>query len=75
MSPYHGLDDATRKMCSSVNESTWITSSSNHGKSDINSMRTSDFLDFVEAKSRSNSCKIKIHLLYFPPMICMVRMY
>jgi hypothetical protein len=75
MSPYHGLDDDTRKMCLSTNESTWITSSSNHGKSDINSTKTNDFLDLAEAKLRSNSCKMKIHLLYFPPMIRLVREY
>jgi hypothetical protein len=75
MSPYQGSDDKTRKMCSSANESTWIMSSSNRGKLDINSTKTSDFLDLAEAKSRSNSCKMKIHLLYFPPMIHLERTY
>jgi hypothetical protein len=75
MSPYQGLDDKKRKMCLFENESTWITSSSSHRKSDIKSVKTSDFLDFVEGKSRSNSCKMKIHLLYFPPMIRLVMTY
>jgi hypothetical protein len=48
MSPYQGPNDETRKICSYVNESTWITSSSDHGKSDINFAKTSDFLDFAE---------------------------
>jgi hypothetical protein len=50
MSPYQGSDDETRKICSSANESTWITSSSKYGKSDINSAKIEDFLDFTEAK-------------------------
>jgi hypothetical protein len=65
----------TRKMCSSADESTWITSLSNRGKLDINSAKTSDFLDLDEVKSRSNSCKMTNDLLYFPPMICLVRTY
>jgi hypothetical protein len=75
MSPYQRSDDEMRKMCSSTNKSIWITSSSNRGKSDINSAKTSDFLDLAEEKSISNSCKMTIHLLYFPPMIRLVRTY
>jgi hypothetical protein len=58
MSPFQGSDDEIRKMCFSANESTWITSSSKHGNLDINYVKTSDFLDFTEAKSRSDYCKI-----------------
>jgi len=72
MSPYKGSNDETRKMCLFAKKSTWIKSLSNYGKSDINSAKTSDFMDFVEEKSRLNSCKMIIHLLYFPPMICLV---
>jgi hypothetical protein len=75
MSLYQGSNDETRKMCSFANELTWITSSSNRGKSNINFAKTSDFLDLAEAKSRSNSCNMIIHLLYFPPMILLVRTY
>jgi hypothetical protein len=64
-----------KDVCSYENESTWITSSYNHGKLDINSTNTRDFLDFTEAKSRSKSCKMTIYLLYFLPMIRWVRMY
>jgi hypothetical protein len=53
----------------SANELTWKMSSSNRGKSDIKSAKTRDFLDLAEANSRSNSYKMTIHLLYFPPMI------
>jgi hypothetical protein len=42
MSPYQGLDDETRKICLYANESTWMTSSSNHGKLDSNFAKTSD---------------------------------
>jgi hypothetical protein len=45
-------------MCSFANESTWTMSSSNRGKSDINSAKTSDFLDLVEVNSRSISYKM-----------------
>jgi len=75
MSPYQGSEDETRKLCSSTNELTWITSSYNWGKSNINSKKTSNFLDFAKAKSRSHSCKMTIHLLNFPPVICLVRTY
>jgi hypothetical protein len=69
MSPYQGLEEYIRMMDSSENESSKISSLSSLGSSDINSTKTSDFLDFSDTKSKSNSCKITIHLLNFPPMI------
>ena len=44
------------------------------GSRHISSAKTSDFLDFAFSNSRSNSWRITIHLEYFPPSTCFVRM-
>jgi hypothetical protein len=75
MSPYQGFEDDIMKICLSANELTWITFSSSQRKSDINFAKNSVFLEFAEENSRSNSCKMTIHLLYFPPMIGRVKTY
>jgi hypothetical protein len=43
--------------------------------SEISFAKTNDFLDFVEMKSNSNSWRMTIHLLIFPPIIHCVNMY
>jgi hypothetical protein len=45
------------------------------GSSEISSAKTSDFLDFVETKSKSNSWRMTIHLLIFPLITHRVNMY
>jgi hypothetical protein len=55
ISPYQGSDEEMRNICSSGNESITASSSFSVGNSDISSMKTKDFLDLAEEKSKSNS--------------------
>jgi len=54
-SPYQGSDEEMMKMCSSGNESMTSPSSFSTRNSDINSTKTNNFLNFTEAKSKSDS--------------------
>ena len=74
ISPYHGSKVEIRKMCSSTNVSSQTSSSSSLGKLDISSTKINDFCNFAETNLRSNSYKMIIHLLYFSPIILLVRM-
>jgi hypothetical protein len=43
------------------------------GRSDINSAKTKDFFDLARSNSKSNFWTTTIHLEYFPPNNCQVR--
>ena len=45
------------------------------GREHIRSVKTSDLVDLAVVNSKSNSCRITIHLDYFPPSNCLERIY
>ena len=68
ISPYHGSLEDIRNKDSSTNVSLDVELLDDDGKSHSNSAKTRDFFDLDFMNSRSNSCKITIHLEYFPPI-------
>jgi hypothetical protein len=58
-----------------IGDSLGTTSPDLTGSSEISSAKTSDFLDFAEMKSKSNSWRMTIHLLIFLPITHHVNMY
>ena len=75
ISPYQGSEVEIKKMYSSRNGSSSITTFSSLGSFEIGSANTSDFLDLVDLKSRSNSWIMTIDLLNFPLIIHRDNMY
>jgi hypothetical protein len=75
ISPYQGSKDAIRKISPLIGDSSGMISLDSTGSSEMSSAKTNDFLDFTETKSKSNSCKMTIHLLIFPPMTHHVNTY
>jgi hypothetical protein len=75
ISPYQGSEDAIIKISPLIGDSSGIISPDLTDSSEISSEKTNDFLDFAETKSKSNSYRITIHLLIFPPMTCHVNTY
>ena len=75
ISPYHGSNVLIRNRESY--EMGWSTtvSVSVLGKSQISSANTSDFFDLEFYNSKSKSCRITIHLEYFPPSNFFVKIY
>ena len=45
------------------------------GSEHIRSAKMSDFVDLAVVNSKSNSCRITIHLDYLPPSNCQERIY
>ena len=45
------------------------------GSEHIRSAKTSDLVDLAVVNSKSNSCRIMIHLDYLPPSNCRERIY
>lgn len=70
MSPYHVLDDEIRNIDSSGIGSLDVVSFLAVGRSQISSKKTKDFFDLDLMNSKSNSCRMKIHLEYLPPNNC-----
>jgi hypothetical protein len=66
ISPYHDSEELIRKSDSSGMVSSVKLSVVGEGRSQINSVKTKDFLDLDLSNSKSNSCRMKIHLEYFP---------
>jgi hypothetical protein len=73
ISTYHMSSELIRKRDSSGKESSATFSVSVEGRSHISSAKTKDFLDLARSNSKSNSWRITIHLEYFPPRNCHVR--
>jgi hypothetical protein len=70
---YYMSSELIRKRDSSGKESSAIVYVSVEGRSHINSEKTKYFFDLAHSKSKSNSWRINIHLEYFPPNNCQVR--
>jgi hypothetical protein len=70
-----GLEDAIRKISPLIGDSSGEISPLSTKSYEINSAKTKDFLDFSETKSKSNSCRITIHRIIFPPMTRHVNTY
>ena len=45
------------------------------GREHIRSVKTGDLVDLAVVNSKSNSCRITIHLEYLPPSNCLERIY
>ena len=75
ISPYHGSNVLIRNKDSSAMGFSTTVSVSVLEKSYMSSANTSDlfYLDF--SNSKSNSCRITIHLEYFPPSNFFVKIY
>jgi hypothetical protein len=58
-----------------IGDSLGTTSPDSIESFEISSAKTNDFLDFAEMKSKSNSWRMTIHLLIFPPITHHVNMY
>jgi hypothetical protein len=74
ISPYHRSSELIRKRDSLGKESSATFSVLVEGRSHISSEKTKDFLDSTHSNSKSKSWRITIHLDYFPPRNCWVRM-
>jgi hypothetical protein len=55
-----------KNMSPLIDDSSGITSLDSTESYEMSSVKTNDFLDFAETKSKSNSWRITIHLLIFP---------
>ena len=75
VSPYQGSMLLIRNKYSFAIGCSTTVSVSVLGKSHISSVNTNDFFDLDFSNSKSNSCRIKIHLDYFPPSGCLVKIY
>jgi hypothetical protein len=58
-----------RKISSLIGDSSGVKSPLSTGSSEINSVKTKDFLEFAEMKSKSNCWRITIQRLIFSPMM------
>jgi hypothetical protein len=58
-----------------IGDSLGTTSLDSTRSSEISSAKTSEFFDFAEMKSKSNSWRTTIHLLIFLPITRRVNMY
>jgi hypothetical protein len=70
-----GLKMQSEKYLPLIGDSSGEISPLSTDSSKINSAKTKDFLDFTETKSKSNSWRITIHRLIFPPMTRHVNTY
>ena len=66
ISPYQGSLEDIRNKDSSMIAALDVESLDDDGKSHSNSAKTRAFFDLDFTNSRSNSCKIAIHLEYLP---------
>jgi hypothetical protein len=72
---HQGSEDAIRNISLRIGDSSGTTSPNSTRSSKISSAKTSDFLDFTETKSKSNSWRTTIHLLIFPLITRRVNTY
>lgn len=75
MYPYHELNDEIKNNDSFRIESLDVISFSELGRLQINLVKTRDFFDLDLMNSKSNSCRMKIHLDYLTPSNCHDMMY
>jgi hypothetical protein len=70
-----GSEDSIKNISPRISESSGTTSPDSTRSFEISYVKTNDFLEFVEIKSKSNSWRMTIYLLIFLPITHSFNMY